>query len=261
MAQSKESKLNVVVEGKGAPIVLLHGFPFDHHVWRELSGAMGERVRLITPDLAGFGESPPLDGQATMDAYADAVAEWMREEGLNRFALAGHSMGGYIALAFARRHTEMLSALILVCTRSGPDTDAAREGRYKLIADVQGRGPQAVVDAMLPKLFSPQTAKQNPHAIEETRRMMLRQSVEGITAALAAMAERPDSTPSLNAINVPTVIITGADDAIIPAAEGETMRSHITGARHMPIEGAGHMPMLEKPNAFNDALKAFAALL
>ena len=153
-----------------------------------------------------------------MDTYADAVAARAKGAGLDKFVLAGHSMGGYIAFAFARRHPQMLSGLVLVCTRPGADSDAAREGRYKLIADVRQRGPQAVVDGMLPKLFAPQTYQSNPELVEETREMMLRQSEQGITDAIRAMAERPNSTSGLDKISVPTLIVTGAGRRHNPCA-------------------------------------------
>jgi 3-oxoadipate enol-lactonase len=251
--------IHSIERGQGTPLVLLHGFPFDHALWREqLHGLEEAGARVIALDIPGFGRSPALPGdEASMYAYADAIADWAKNEGLERFALAGHSMGGYVAFAFARRHAEMLSALVLICTRPGADSEAGKEGRYKLIAEVRERGPQAVVDAMLPKLFAPATAESNPHLIEETRQMMLRQSKAGITAALAAMANRPDSTPGLEEVRVSTLIITGAEDAIIPAPEAEGMLALIDGAKHVSIEGAGHMAMLEKPKAFNKALKAF----
>ncbi|HKP53820.1 MAG TPA: alpha/beta fold hydrolase [Chloroflexia bacterium] len=259
MANENQSNLHVMQRGEGTPLVLLHGFPFDHALWRaQLHGLEGAGVRVIAPDLPGFGRSPSLaEGEASMDSYADAIAQWAKEEGLGKFILAGHSMGGYIAFAFVRRYAEMLSGLVLVCTRPGADSEAAREGRYKLIEEVRKRGPQAVVDAMLPKLFAPSTAESQSEAVDDTRQMMLRQSDEGIIAAIRAMAERPDSTSGLEAINVPTLIITGAEDAIIPAPEAEGMMSRISGARHVPIANAGHLPMIEQPDAFNEALNSF----
>lgn len=263
MANTKKHDLHSIERGEGTPLVLLHGFPFDHALWKEqLHGVASKGARIIALDLPGFGRSNPLDGdEATMDAYADAIAEWAEKEGLEKFVLAGHSMGGYIAFAFARRHMEMLSGLILVCTRPGADSDAGKEGRYKLITEVEKRGPQGVVDAMLPKLFAAQTAKERPEIVAETREMVLRQSREGIITAIRSMAERPDSTPGLDAIKVPTLIITGAEDAIIPAPEADGLLSSIPHAKHVSIKGGGHMPMLENPNAFNKALKAFIRTL
>jgi pimeloyl-ACP methyl ester carboxylesterase len=259
VTKAESSKLHVEERGEGAPLVLVHGFPFDHTLWREqIDNLASDNTRVIAPDLPGFGGSPSMtQGEASMDTYADAIAAWAKGEKLEKFTLAGHSMGGYMAFAFARRHPEMLSALVLVCTRPGADSEAAKEGRYKLIADVDRRGPQAVVDAMLPKLFAPQTYESNPNLAEWTRKMMLGQSVEGIKAAIRAIAERPDSTPGLESIGVPTLIVTGAEDAIIPAPEAEGLLARIKGAKHVAVEGGGHLAMLENPNAFNKAVKTF----
>lgn len=150
----------------------------------------------------------------------------------------------------------MLSGLALICTRPGPDSEAGREGRYKLIEEVKERGPQAVVDSMLPKLLAPETARQRTELVDEVRHMMLRQKNGAIVSALRAMAERPDSTPMLAGVDLPTVIITGAEDPIIPAPEAEAMLSRLPNAVHVAIDGAAHLPMLEKPDAFNKALKA-----
>jgi pimeloyl-ACP methyl ester carboxylesterase len=195
-----------------------------------------------------------------MEAYADRVAAWAREQGIGGLALAGHSMGGYVALAFARKYGTMLRALILVCTRPVADSEAAREGRYKLAKEVEERGPQAVVDSMLPKLFAP-TDDQPGEAADVVVEAMLDQSKEGITEALHAMARRPDSTPLLREITVPTLLITGAQDAIIPATDAETMLAQIPNARHTSVERAGHMPMLENPRDFESALRDFLAQL
>ena len=259
MDNATHGRIEALRHGKGVPLVLLHGFPFDSTLWQaQLHGLDGGGIEVIAPDLPGFGRSTPLQGaEPTMEAYADALAEWAKSEGLTRIILVGHSMGGYVAFAFARRHAEMLSALVLVCTRPGPDSDAARESRYKLVEEVYARGPQAVVDAMLPKLFAPGIAEREPGIVSATHELMLRQSVEGIVAAIKAMAERPDSTPDLESINAPTLIVTGAEDAIIPAPEAAGMLSRISGARHVAIANAGHLPMLEQPDSFNISLIDF----
>src|SRR5688572_8688797 len=174
--------------GEGLPLVLLHGFPFDSRIWRGQVSDLSDAARVYAPDLPGFGASPPLPPNIapSMEAYADRVAAWARQQGIGGLALAGHSMGGYVALAFARKYGSLLRALILVCTRPVADNDTAREGRYKLAKEVEERGPQAVVDAMLPKLFAPKD-EQPGEAADVVVEAMLEQSKEGITAALHAM--------------------------------------------------------------------------
>ena len=245
--------------GEGTPVVLVHGFPFDRSIWRAQLEGLSSDARVIAIDLPGFGGSQPLgDGEATIDGYADAIARWAGETGLDRLVIVGHSMGGYVALAFARRHVEMLAGLGLVCTRPGPDTEQARQGRYTMIENVREKGPQAVVDAMLPRLLSPRTREERPAVEEQTRQVMLRQGSEGIIAALQAMASRPDSSPILARIEAPTAVIGGADDAIIPGSDEDLMAATIPGATRLRIDGAGHMPMLEQPERLTEALRNLA---
>ncbi|HEY0068530.1 MAG TPA: alpha/beta fold hydrolase [Chloroflexia bacterium] len=242
--------------GEGMPLVLVHGFPFDSAIWRAQLEDLSGDARVIALDLPGFGGSGPLPGdEASIDGYADAIARWAGEVGLVKLTLAGHSMGGYVVLAFARRYAGMLAGLGLVCTRPGPDSEQARQGRYTMIENVQKQGPQAVVDAMLPRLLSPRTREQRPEVEEQTREVMLRQSSAGIIAALQAMASRPDSSPYLAQIRVPTAVIGGADDAIIAATDEDLMAATIPGATQVRIQGAGHMPMLEQPQRLSDALR------
>jgi len=254
------SKLHAIVQGKGTPLVFLHGYPFDGSIWQAQVDHFSKEAHVIAPDTPGFGQSHELPGDpkgASMDAYADTLAEVLKANGQNNIVLVGHSMGGYMAFAFARRHADMLKALVLVATKAGADTEAGREGRYKQAAAVEERGAQAVVDAMLPKLFAPATYEHRAELVEQIKATMLNQNRPGIIAALYAMASRPDSTPDLARISVPTLVINGLEDAIIPTTEADLLHSQIRGSQHAPIEGAGHMLMLEQPDKFNDALGAF----
>jgi 3-oxoadipate enol-lactonase len=254
------ANLHYAESGLGDALVLVHGFPFDAKMWSAQLDALSENARVLAPTLPGFGESPGLPGKAedaSMGDYAAELASWARDMGVTRLTLAGHSMGGYVAMAFARLYPDMLERLVLVCTRPGPDSAEGRKGRYKLATAVKERGPQSVVEAMLPKLVSDATREGRPEVVRDVEEMMLRQSEEGIVAALHAMASRPDSGPSLAQIEIPTLIITGAEDTIIPAGEAGTMLDLIPGSRHVAVLATAHMPMLEDPEAFNNALREF----
>jgi pimeloyl-ACP methyl ester carboxylesterase len=257
------SKLNVrergKAKGKGTPLVAVHGFPFDGSLWEKQLDGLGDEMWVVAPDMPGMGESEPLaiDREASMDDYADAIAGWARSEGIEKVVLAGHSMGGYIAFAFARRYPDMLERLILVATRPGADSEAAREGRYKMAAGVMEKGAVVPAEAMFPKLFAPSTYERDKETTELVRAMMLRQQTRGIIDSLHAMASRPDSGPDMARIKVPTLIISGMEDAIIPAADAEAMHKGIEGSKHVTIENAGHLPMLEAVRAFNGAVREF----
>ena len=245
--------------GAGVPLVLLHGFPFDHTLWDAQMAPLSEVARVLAPDLPGFGRSAPLGGGApTMDAYADAVVAWADGLGLDRFILVGHSMGGYVAFAVLRRHSARVRGLGLVCTRAGADSEQARANREQQSTGVRERGAVVVAEAMLPGLLAPGAAQEHPAMVDHVRRLMLGQPPAGIIAALAAMATRPDSTPLPPAITVPTVVVAGADDRIISRPDVDLLAARIRGARQVIIPGAGHLPMLEQPEKLTAALRDLA---
>src|SRR3989304_1656344 len=103
--------------GKGTPLVLLHGYPLDHHLWEEDAPLLEDTFDLILPDLRGFGESTTVGSPYTMDDYASDVAGLLDQLGIQKAAIAGHSMGGYVALAFARLYPERISGLGLVSSQ------------------------------------------------------------------------------------------------------------------------------------------------
>lgn len=257
----EQSQLNYSRRGKGRPVVLVHGFPFDHTIWEAQLEGLSDGASILAPDLPGFGGSRPGLAEPDIEAYADAIAGWSKELRLGTIILAGHSMGGYVALALARRHPKLLAGLVLVSTRAGADSETGREGRRKMADEVMKRGPQATVDAMLPKLLGAVTRERDPGIVDRVRETMLRQSKEGIVAALQAMAARPDSTPTLAAIQAPSLVVAGTDDAVIPITEAEFMVSHIKDARYTQIPNAGHLPMMESPEEFNRALASFLRTL
>ncbi len=245
--------------GSGVPLVLLHGFPFDHSIWAAQVAGLSDVARVLAPDLPGFGGSAPLPGDptaATIAAYAQAVLAWADGLGLHSFALAGHSMGGYVALALAHLAPTRLAGLILVSSRAGADTPEAAAGRHKQAAAVGARGSVAVAEAMLPKLFAPHTPAAVRAAVEA---LIVRQTAPGIQAALYAMASRPDARPWLGTIPTPTLTIAGTDDALIPPTEAQAMRDGLRNAAYVEIAGAGHLPMLETPVALTAALRPFVA--
>jgi 3-oxoadipate enol-lactonase len=239
------------------PLVLLHGFPFDRSIWARQSGGLADGFRVIAPDLRGFGDSAPRPGPTTMDAYAQDVAGLLDHLGVRGAVVGGVSMGGYVALAFLRLFPNRVRALVLVDTRAGADSADAKKARDDTIALVRASGVAALAERMLPKLLTPRTLAGDAPLVERLRTMMASQSVEAVVGALTAMRDRPDSTATLATIAVPTLVVCGADDALIPTTESKAMAAAIPGARLASISNVGHLPNYERPKAFNDAVSAF----
>jgi len=243
--------------GRGEPFVLLHGFLFNRSLWREQAEALADRVRLITPDLRGHGESSVAPGSATMEEMADDLAALLDELGVGRAGVAGLSMGGYVTLAFCRRYPERVRALVLADTRAQADTEEQRRARAEMerVALKEGMGP--IADSMTPKLLAPETFASRPDIVERVRSMILGTPPAGAAAALRGMSVRRDQTEWLPEISVPTLILVGSEDAITPPAGSEAMRAKIRGARLVTIGGAGHASNIEQPAQFNRALADF----
>lgn len=237
--------------GTGAPLVLLHAFPLDARIWEPQRAALSGKYRVIAPDFAGFGRARGISGRASIDAHADDIAALLDALELPKATIIGLSMGGYVALAFARRHPERLRALGLADTRPGPDSDEAKAAREASIARVKSEGMGAVIDALMPRLITSAAA---PEVRDRIRRMAIVQDHAGVIAALGAMRDRPDQTPFLGAIDVPALVIVGEHDAITPPADTARMGQALPRATMEVVAGAGHLANQEAPDAFNAAL-------
>lgn len=253
----QEAELAVQDSGAKPPLLLIHGFPLDAAIWRHQMLAFGDERRVLAPDLVGFGASS-AEGRPSIDQHADDLAALLDQLGIARAIVCGHSMGGYVALAFQRRHPQRTAGLVLACTRAEADDEAGRAGRRATADKVLAEGLGPLAAAMLPKLLAEGAS---PELREELETILLRQPPSGAAAALLAMAGRADSVPGLSAIDKPSLVITGAEDILIPPSASEFMAAAIPEARLCLVPGAGHLAMLEEPGAFNAALRAFLSLV
>jgi len=250
--------LHCVERGHGLPLLLIHGYPLDHTIWQPQLDGLADTARLLAPDLPGFGQSadhPPL---ATIAQFAQACHHLLEARHIPRpLAIGGVSMGGYIALAFYRQYAAEVAGLVLVATRAGPDSPEGKANRNKAIALAHEKGPAAIAESMLPKMFAPQTYSSKPELVAYLKNVMQNAPLGGITAALSAMRDRPDSTPWLAEIRPPTLILHGEQDALIPLSEATAMQQAIPRARLEIIPDAGHMPHLEQADRVNTLLRSF----
>lgn len=242
-------------QGRGLPVVLLHGFPNGRTLWRPQLEALAGRYRLIAPDLRGFGGSSATDGRAvSMDEYADDIAMLLDQAGIDRAVVGGISLGGYVALAFALRHPQRLRALVLANTRAGADPPDWAAIREDMVRTVLARGAEAVVESYGDKPFRPGCPEEIK---DEVRAAIRRQPTPGLVSGTRGMAQRPDRTPQLGSIRVPTLVIHGTEDRYVPVAEAEVMHRAIAGSRYAGLAGAGHLSNVDSAEAFNAALDEF----
>jgi len=239
-------------------LLLIHGFPLNSTMWSPQIDDLSSFARIIAPDLRGHGNSDAVPGPYTVAKLADDCADLMGHLAVpTPFVVTGLSMGGYIALEFYRRYPESVAGLILTATKATADSAEAQANRDAATADVQANGIDGLVNGMMSKVLAQSNFNNDEELVEFVRDIMMVTSVEGAAGALQAMKTRPDSTPTLAEIDVPVLIIHGDDDQIIPLAEAQAMAKQIKNAKLVVIEDAGHLPNLEQPDAFNDAVIDF----
>jgi pimeloyl-ACP methyl ester carboxylesterase len=211
-------------------------------------------------DLRGFGESTIGEADG-VDGYADDAAALLDYLGIDRAVIAGLSMGGYVTMAFWRRHRARVRALVLCDTRATADAEAARAARLEMQALVRERGSMAVANQMITGMVGRTTREKHPELVDELHRMMSLAPVQGIVDALDALRLRPDSTATLGEIDVPTLIVVGDEDVLTPVKDSRAMHLAIGGSRLEVIAGAGHVSNMERPAAFNHVLSEFLVSL
>jgi pimeloyl-ACP methyl ester carboxylesterase len=251
--------MNYQEKGSGEAVVLLHGFPLDLRVWDDQREALSDRYRVITPDLRGFGGSRSSEA-FTMESLADDMHALLEALGALPCVLGGLSMGGYVALAYAKKYPSDLRGLMLIDTRAEGDTPEGRQGREKMIELAKTSGAKAVADSMMPKMRSEQTAQTRPAVVHRLREIM--EACPALTTqhAMAAMRDRADQTANLASIAVPTLIIVGEHDAITPVNMAENMK-RIPRSALQVIAGAGHMTSMEAPGRVSEVMRGFLVQL
>ena len=195
--------------------------------------------------------------QHSIDDYAGDVIDLLDALHIHDAVVGGLSMGGYVAFALLRHASRYVRGLILADTKAQADTPEGVEGRKRMIELVGAKGPAAVADEMLPKLLGETTRRTRPAVVEQVRSLATSSSAEAIAGALRALMTRPDSTPQLASIHVPTLIVVGDEDTVTPPSAAAEMHRAIAGSELVTIPEAGHLTNLEQPDAFDAALARF----
>jgi len=242
-------------QGDGRPVVLLHAFPLSRVVFDEQARGLADRARVVLPDLRGFGESPAGDDEPSLDRMADDVAALLDRLGLERVVLGGLSMGGYVVMAFLRRHPERVSAVVLMDTKAGADPPAARENRLRVAEAVLEQGPRAL-RPMLDALLGETTRRERPDVVDRVTAWLDAARPDGVVWAQRAMADRPDSTATLAATSQPAFCVVGEEDTLSPHEEALAMAATFPreAVVHV-IPRAGHLTTVEAPGPTTGALR------
>ncbi len=235
-------------------LLLLHAWPLDARMWAPQRAALPPELPAVAPDHPGFGSAPLAGPVTTMEACARHALQALDAAGVDRAVVCGLSLGGYVAFEIWRRARERVLGLVLANTRAVADAPEAAQARRDLAERLRREGNILAADP--PKLLAPDAPAE---LAEHVRALIADQSAEAIAAALEGMAERPDSTPDLPGISVPTLVVTSTQDQLIPAEVSTAMAEQIPGARLEVIEGVGHLSNLEAPERFTELLREHLA--
>jgi pimeloyl-ACP methyl ester carboxylesterase len=245
-------------EGSGEPLVLVHGHPFDRSMWRpQIEHFDRSGWRVIAPDLRGYGESTVVPGKTPLGTFARDIAALLDHLEVDGVVLGGVSMGGQIVMEFHRLFPHRIRALVLADTSPQAETEAGKRLRNETADRLLREGMGSFADEVLPKMVAPANIEALPAVAEHVLAMMRRSSPEGAAAALRGRAERPDYIEMLRHIAVPTLVVVGRDDEFTPLSDAHLMHELIPDATLVVVDGAGHLPNLERPAEFNAALGRF----
>jgi 3-oxoadipate enol-lactonase len=249
----KSGDISYLDQGQGPAVLLIHAFPLNNTMWAPQVAALTSRFRVIAPNIRGFGESQPPSAW-TMEDMADDLNELLNHAGITDAAVAGVSIGGYIALALWSQYPRRVRQLVLSNTRARADSVAEQSARNEMIAAIEQSGTAILPDRMLPRLLQPNPAAE---VVRKVRNMIAEANASAAAYAVIAMRDRIDYSSMLYRINCPTMIMTGENDAIIRVEDSQALANAIQGARFVNIPNSGHLSNLENPEAFNAALLSF----
>ena len=242
--------------GTGPAVVLLHGFPASGILWRNIWDELSVSYTVIVPDLPGSGNSP-LNKETDLSDMAEMVKAILDNEHIDKAVLAGHSMGGYVALAFARLYPARVAGLSLVHSTTDADDEDKKKTRRKSIELIQNGGKDLFISQMVPALFCP--VFKHSHAMIVKHQIAQSSEIEAgsMINFYNAMIARPDSTDVLANAHFPLQWISGYDDNIIPLKK-ILGKCHTSGINFVSFyNNCGHMSMLEEPGKLETDLKDF----
>jgi pimeloyl-ACP methyl ester carboxylesterase len=238
--------------GEGRPVVLLHAFPLHSGLFSAILPLPGYRV--VTPDLRGFGSSPLGADDPSMAAMARDVVALLDRLDLSAPIVGGVSMGGYVTMEIMRQAPDRLAGVLLVDTKAGADTEAARRGRWAMADAVLADGRRAL-DPMMQVLLGGTSASTRPDVVATVAGWLDDADPAAVAWAQRAMATRPDSHSTLASADVPGAVVVGTEDVLSPLADAESMATALSASVQV-VPDAGHLAVVENPTAARHAVLA-----
>ncbi|EFV74879.1 hypothetical protein HMPREF1013_04905 [Bacillus sp. 2_A_57_CT2] len=240
-------------EGTGEPLVLLHGFCGSKDYWARMIPILVEDFRVIAVDLPGHGGSSLPAGELSIEKMAEVIKGAIDELGFDKVSLFGHSLGGYVTLAFAESYEDMLKSFSLVHSTASPDSEEGKKGRDIAAGKIDKEGIESFIDGLVPKLFAP--GEKHPKEIQMAKEIGYRTSSEGAKAVLKAMKLRADRSHVLKSTKLPVLLVAGDKDQIIPPEKSFAVEG--PNIKQLTIKAAGHMSMYEAPEELAQILRRF----
>jgi pimeloyl-ACP methyl ester carboxylesterase len=245
------------IKGNGLPVMLVHGFMEDRRIWDPLLTGIENKYKWILPDLPGSGESPYNRSFSQLKDFAGALHAILEYENIGEFVLIGHSMGGYISLAFAEKYPEKIRALGLFHSSSYEDSADKKESRAKSIRFIQNHDPALFVEQSIPGLFSESFKSEHPEEIRKLTDRYANFSRESLVQYLDAMKNRPSTTLVLKSITKPVLFIMGEEDKAVPIKDA-LEQCHLPRISYIHVlTRAAHMGMIEQTNLCNSFVNRF----
>lgn len=249
--------LNHSSTGNGPVVVLLHGFCENHLIWKSFEAELAKSYWVICPDLPGFGVSRLEQEESSMEYMAGKVYELLDHYGIRSCVMIGHSLGGYVTLAFAEKHGEVLEGIGMFHSTAYADTEERKDARNRSYAFIEKRGVSPFVETFIPPLFQLRHRERLSAEIRETIDQAASSSKKGVLATILAMRDRPDRSTLISQLAMPVLYIIGQQDNSIPYEKSMEQVQLLQQPHVHLVEDCGHMGMIEKPEETLEVVRRF----
>ncbi len=247
------------VEGHGPAMLLVHGFPLSGELFAKNRAALARRYMVVTPDLRGFGASTTPDTKGGVELYAKDMLAVMDHLNIKKAIIGGMSMGGPVVLEMYREQPQRFRGMVLIDSTAAPANDVEKAQWPGFGQQARDKGVASMIPVLMPNMLTGATRAANPHLVNYLGGIVKKGSVNAAVAGGDTLASRPDSRPTLAQVKVPVLFVVGQDDPIYPVEMNQKMHQDTPGSRLAVVPGAAHAAIIEKPEACNRAIAAWAS--